>query len=146
MALGVPRNEGEVPAWREGVTEILNDLPEHIEARVVTTTNAATLLKSVPIPSGAVFYFDWEVVARQSAGSSGTVGDGLVYAGKIAFHLVGSTATVIGSGTTQLAVKDDSGWAVAVAGDTNQAKWTVTGNTDKTIGWRLNVNVRRIFF
>lgn len=143
MALTIPRHEADLPKWYEAMTQRWNDLPEHLQARLTTIDNTPTTLLSVPIPAGAVYLFDWEVLARQAAGS-GTVGDGLVYRGHVAIHLVGSTATLIGSAVTQLSVKDDASWAVAVAGSGNQCVWTVTGNTAKTIGWRVDVNTRRI--
>ena len=144
MTIGIPRNEQEQPAWREAMTEAINVLPDHVNDRVTTTNDTPTHILSLPIRSGLVYFFDWSVSARQTAGSAGTVGNGLVYHGESAWRLDSGTATEIGSGSAQLAVKDDSNWSVSLLPSGNAVYWTVTGDTDQTIGWRADVNIRRI--
>lgn len=144
MIIGIPRNDGEQSAWREAMTEAVNVLPDHVNGRVTTTDATSTHALSLPIAAGIIYFIDWAVSARQTAGSAGTVGDGLVYHGESAWHLVGSTATEIGTGATQLAVKDDAAWSVSLLPTGNTVYWTVTGVVDQTIGWRVDVNIRRI--
>jgi len=144
MIVGIPRNDAEQSAWRETITGEINALPEYVNERVTTTDNVSTHALSLPIRDGFVYYFDWAVSARQTAGSAGTVGNGLVYHGESAWRLDGATATEIGTGSSQLAVKDDAAWSVSLLPTGNTVYWTVTGDTDQTIGWRVDVNIRRI--
>ena len=144
MTIGIPRNEAEQPAWRESMTEAINALPDHVNGRKTTTDDTSTHALSLPILPNIIYFMDWAVSARQTAGSAGTVGNGLVYHGESAWSLQSGTATEIGTGATQLAVKDDSAWSVSLLPSGNTVYWTVTGDTDQTIGWRVDVNIRRI--
>lgn len=143
MNIATPRHDADLPIWREAVTASLNGLHDTTSARTTTIDATPVVIMSVPILSGTVALFEWTILARQSAGS-GTVGDGAVYVGVVAAHLVGGTATIIGSGATLLTVEDDSSWAASVAGSGNQLQWTITGASGKTIGWRIDVRSRRI--
>lgn len=143
MNVGTPRTVEELLKWSEVVTTELKGLHPSTYASVKTSDATPTTILSIPIVPDYVFLFTWEAISRQTSGS-GTVGDGLVYTGQVAFHLVSGTATLIGAATTNIAVKDDAGWAVAVAGSGNQAVWTVTGAASKDIAWSLDVNTRRL--
>ena len=143
MSISQPHSEADLPIWRESVTNLVNDLPDHVKGRKTTINGTPLVIKTLPIPAGAVYVFDWTAVARQTEGS-GTIGDGAAYAGLVAFHLVGGTATVIGSAASLLAVEDNGAWGVAVTGTGNQAEWTVTGEASKTIGWRIDMDVRKL--
>lgn len=144
MTIGIPRNEAEEPSWREAMTEAINVLPDHVNGRVTTTDDTSTHALSLPILPGIIYFMNWVVSARQTAGSAGTVGNGLVYHVESAWSLVSGSATQIGSASNVLAVKDDSAWSVSLLPTANKVYWTVTGDTNQTIGWRVDVNIRRI--
>lgn len=144
MSVQAPRHESDLPKWQESVTEQLNRQPVILRDRLDTDDNSGTVITSLPISPNTVYDFEWQVMARQKAGSGGTVGNGAVYVGRIAFHLVGGTATVIGSGASVLAVEDDASWNCTVTGSGNQAQWTVTGATNQVIAWRSEVHVRTV--
>ena len=143
MNVGKPKTAEDVLPWAEGVGDGLQYMPDSSSARLVTTDDTPTAILSIPIVSGYTYLFHWEGLARQTEGS-GTIGDGGVYAGMVGFHLVGGTATIIGVAVSLIDEEDNAGWDFAVAGSGNQAVWTVTGENSKTIGWRLNVELRRI--
>ena len=143
MSVGIPRKDEDLPSWREDVTELVNTLPDTVNGRVTTTNGTGTVILSLPLIANCTYLYTWTVVARQSAGS-GTVGDGAAYQGATAWHLVGSTATEIGTSIQPLIVEDDTNWGVAVAGSGNRVEWTVTGAASKTIGWRIDVAARRL--
>ena len=143
MNIGKPMTAEDVLPWAERVGDAMQFMSESSSARLVTTDVTATTILSIPIVSGYTYLFKWEGLARQTEGS-GTVGDGGVYGGLVGFHLVAGTATIIGAAISLIDEEDNAGWDFAVAGSGNQAVWTVTGENSKTIGWRLNVELRRI--
>lgn len=143
MPLTVPRHEQELPAFHESVVEALNDLPDTLTGRIVTSNNSASTILSIPLLASTVYHLQWVVLARQTAGS-GTVGDGAVYVGDVAAALVSGTATIIGSATPAFIREDESGWNAAVAGSGNRLVWSVTGDTGKTISWRIDARIRRL--
>jgi hypothetical protein len=108
---------------------------------IKTTGTTPAVIKSVAVEPGLVMVFQWTILARQHAGSSGTVGDGLAHIGQAAFHLVGGTATLVGSINASLYVKDQAAWAMTVAGSGNQAQWTVAGAANTEVNWSINMTV-----
>lgn len=117
------------------------------------TQTALTLLGisgyEIAIPSGSTMAIHATIVARQTAGTAGSVGDS--YTGKLTFLAENNagTVTLIGSPTTITgSVYNSAALTAAVTGAVNDTddvvQIKVTGEADKTIKWNAFVEVSEV--
>lgn len=111
------------------------------------------LASSISPTIGGTYGFEIVVVARQTGGVAGTVGDSAMWniAGCIKYRPSTLTTTFVGvpTGTGTPSAFNDAGaaaWSVSVtADDTNETLVvTVTGEVDKTISWMARVHTNEI--
>jgi len=104
------------------------------EIHIDLTTGRAVL------PASRTWLFKILMVARQTAGTAGTVGDSWGHIVEGVIKRDGANNTSLVGSVTDTTIAEDTGatsWAVAVtADDTNESlKVAVTGEADKTIHW-----------
>lgn len=115
---------------------------------VVLTSNAAAAgtTNQVILPNNASYVFRARVVARQSAGSSGTVGDSSMWdiVGAIKRVANAASTTLVGVPTVTLVGQDAAAaaWTVVLTADTTNGGLTITctGEANKTINWVATVD------
>lgn len=101
-----------------------------------TTTNATktTLWTETPTDDKVTTYTA-HVIARQTAGTAGTAGDGDSWWLRYTVHRVSGTTTEIGSFTIG---PDEQAWTVEFEIDGAAVDLNVTGEANKTITWHLS--------
>ena len=117
-----------------------------------TPTNLKILNNTVnylTIPEETAVYFEVSVVARQFAGSAGTVGDSAAYKIEGLIKRDGANNTVLVGSPTITTIAEDAGataWSVgASADDTNEAlSVSVVGETNKYINWEGTVRFNQV--
>ena len=96
------------------------------------------------LPANRTWLFKVSVVARQTAGTAGTVGDSAGYTYKGLIKRDGSSNTVIqGNVTENIIDESDNDWSVSVEADNtnNCLVVKVTGEVNKTIHWVAKVEL-----
>ena len=96
------------------------------------------------MPASRTWAFHIQIVARQTAGSAGTVGDSGIYDIKGGIKRDGSNNTaLVGTIAKTVIAEDQTAWDVdADADDTNESlRVRVTGEANKTIHWVATVHL-----
>lgn len=133
-----------------GPQNIEGDSQTQIITAYVTTTNATQSsvghsLSPASTNTAVTVVYDITVVARQTAGSSGTVGDSKSWKLQAMCRFTDGTATQIGTtvSTTIAASTGASAWACSLD-FSNANPIRVTGEADKTIRWVALINATEV--
>lgn len=84
------------------------------------------------------------VIARQTGGIAGTVGDSGGYEIIGVVKNISGTLTLVGTPTVTTIAEDDAAWSVAIGVTGNEITLTVTGAADKTIRWVGSVHITQV--
>ena len=122
-----------------------NDDPNWItlQARVATTDVTATVLWTETPADDKISLYEARVIARQTAGAAGTVGQGAAYIRFYPVRRISGTTTAIAISIPTFGIdmiaEDDGTWDCSFSLNGNVVELKVTGKTDETITWHATI-------
>jgi hypothetical protein len=122
------------------------DAPKMDTLQSDTTTSDATTttLQTISIAANTTHFIEARVVARRTAGASGTAQDGAVYVIRAAVKNVAGTATLIGAVDASLTREDQAAWSATIDVTGASARVRVAGDTDNDVSWHTTTMVQKV--
>lgn len=106
------------------------------QRRVATTDATQTILHAHTCPASTTSLLEFRVVARRTGGIAGTAEDGAAYVIRGTYKVVGGTATLIGSVTTEYSAESQAGWDATLDVSGDVVRLQVTGAADNNVSWQ----------
>ena len=118
-----------------------NDDPNWItiQARVATINATKTTLWSETPADDKISTYECHVIARQTAGTAGTVGQGAAYARYYTIRRISGTTTLIGTTSNPKGHESDVNWDCIFELSGTDVLLRVTGVADETITWHATI-------
>lgn len=91
------------------------------------------------IPANTVTRFKVDVIAKQTAGAGGTIGQGASYSFNVAFRDIAGVVTQVGLTSYNYTVENDASWNVDAVFNSGGVRLQFTAAANETVSWRYSV-------
>ena len=122
--------------WDNNLSAWIVNGPQDFYNTTQTTDGTVTTILTYTTRTDSITLLRILVVARRTAGASGSAGDGAVYIVNAAIKNISGTASEIAAEAADYSAEDQAGWDVTVTVTGATALVIVTGAAGNTVSWQ----------